>query len=142
MTLRHSWIIELPAFRSWFGPDSLRWLEFSLKVIDELGLHIDEMPAIAHTLFARVRGYTAGEIAEREAQKNSPLSQDEWIATRAHFTRAIVESGEFPMFRRVVRDAKVPHDPRMAEKGFVQGRDHILDGFAVSITSRSLKRKK
>ncbi|MBN2292559.1 MAG: TetR/AcrR family transcriptional regulator C-terminal domain-containing protein, partial [Pirellulales bacterium] len=118
MILRHPWMIELPAFRSSFGPDSLRWLEFSLKVIDELGLNIDEMLVIAHTLFAFVRGYTAGEIAEREAQKNSPLGQEEWIATRAHITRAIVESGKFPMFCRVVRDAKAPHDPRMAEKGF------------------------
>jgi AcrR family transcriptional regulator len=139
MTLRHPWMIELPAFRSSFGPDSLRWLEFSLKVIDKLGLNIDEMLVMAHTLFAFVRGYAAGEIAEREAQKNSPLSQDEWIATRGHYTSAIVESGEFPMFYRVVRDAKAPHDPRMAEKGFVQGLDHILDGFAVHIASRSLK---
>jgi AcrR family transcriptional regulator len=142
MTLRHPWMIELPAFRSSFGPDSLRWLEFSLKAIDEVGLDIDEMLVMANTLFAFVRGFAAGEIAEQEAQKNSPLSQDEWITTRAHFTRAIVESGEFPVFSRVVRNAKAPHDSRMAEKGFVHGLDHILDGFAVRIASRSLKLKK
>ncbi len=107
-----------------------------------MGLNIDEMLVIAHTLFAFVRGYTVGEIAERETQKNSSLSQEEWVATRAHFTKTIVGSGEFPMFSRVVRDAKAPHDPRMAEKGFVQGLDHILDGFAVRIASRSLTREK
>jgi len=37
MTLRHPWMVELPAFRSSFGSDSLRWLEFSLKVIDAVG---------------------------------------------------------------------------------------------------------
>jgi AcrR family transcriptional regulator len=134
MTLRHPWMVELPAFRSSFGPDSLRWLEFSLKVIDELGLDIDEMLVMAITLFAFVRGYAAGEIAEREALKHAPLSRDEWMALH--------ESGEFPLFYRVAMDAKTPHDPRMAEKGFVQGLDHLLDGFAVRIASRSLQRKK
>jgi len=97
---------------------------------------------MANTLFAFVRGFAAGEIAEREAKMNSPLSQDEWITTRAHFTRAIVENGEFPKFSRVVRDAKTPHDSRLAEKGLLQGLDHILDGFAVRVGSWSLKLKK
>jgi len=67
------------------------------KVIDKLGLNIDEMLVIAHTLFAFVRGYAAGEIAEREAQKNSPLKPTRMDRHPGHYTSAIVESGEFPM---------------------------------------------
>jgi AcrR family transcriptional regulator len=135
MILRHPWMAALPAFRSSFGPDSLSWLEFSLKALDGQGLTIDEMLGMTHTLFAFVRGYAAGEIAERDAQKQSLLSRDEWVATRAHYTSEIMKAGEFPMFYRVVKEAKAPHDPNMAEKGFLQGLDHILDGFAVRMAT-------
>lgn len=133
VALHHPWLADLPAFRSSFGPDSLRWLEFSLQAMNDLGLDIDEMLVMTHALFAFVRGHMSGEIAEQEVGSASSMSADEWIAQRGHYTMNLLESGEFPMFSRVVRDAKGPHDPAMAEKAFSQSLDYILDGFAARI---------
>lgn len=139
MVLRHPWLIAISAFRSSFGPNSLRWLEFTLKAVDGLGLDIDEMLIVSNTLLTFARGYAGGEIAEQEAVRSSGLSRKQWMASRAQYTWGIRESGKYPLFTRVIEDAKAPHDPRMAERGFALGLDHILDGFAARISVKSVR---
>jgi AcrR family transcriptional regulator len=134
MTLKHPWTIAISTFRSAMGPNTLRALELTLSTIDNLGLDIDEMLVIENTLFTFARGYAAGEIAEMEASRRSGLDREQWIRSRTELTRAILKTGKYPMFARVVKDARAPHDPDAAERGFAMGLEHLLNGIQMRIT--------
>ena len=133
MSLRHPWTIGISTSRSALGPNTLRCLELTLSVIDNHGLDIDEMLVISNTLFTFVRGYAAGEIAEVEASRRSGLNREQWMRSRTEHTRAILKTGKYPMFARVVKDARAPHDPDAAEHGFAQGLEHLLNGIEARI---------
>jgi AcrR family transcriptional regulator len=135
MILRHPWMIAVSSYRSSLGPNLLSWLELSLGAVDQLGLDIDEMLVISNTIYAFARGYAAGEIAEQEASRRSGLTREQWMAARAGSTHEKLNTGKYPMFERVVKDAKAPHDPNAAERGFSLGLDHILDGIAARLSA-------
>jgi AcrR family transcriptional regulator len=142
MSLQHPWTIGISTFRSAMGPNTLRCLEVTLGAIDEFGLDIDEMLVISNTLFTFARGYAAGEIAEAEASRRSGLNRDQWLRSRSEHTQAILRSGKYPMFARIVRDAKAPHDPDAAERGFAMGLEHLLNGIDARITVAGALRKR
>ncbi len=146
MSLRHPWTIGISTSRSALGPNTLRCLELTLSVIDDLGLDIDEMLVISNTLFTFVRGYAAGEVAEVEASRRSGLNREQWMRSRAEHTRAILRTGKYPMFERVVKDARAPHDPDAAAHGFAAGLEHLLNGIEVRVADArrrgSLRRRK
>jgi AcrR family transcriptional regulator len=142
MTLRHPWTIGISTFRSAMGPNTLRCLEVTLGAIDNLGMNIDEMLAISNTLFTFARGYAAGEMAEMEASRRSGLNREQWMRSRAEHTQAILRTGKYPMFARVVKDARGPHDPDAAERGFAMGLEHLLNGIEMRIMARGAVRKR
>jgi len=135
MILRHPWMIRVSAYRSALGPNTLRWLELTLSAIDHLGFDIDEMLVVYNTLLTFARGYAAGEIAEQEASRRSGLTREQWLLSRAQHTHEVIKTGKYPMFARVAKDAKAPHDPRAAEHGFERGLDHILDGIGARLST-------
>ncbi len=135
MSLRHPWTIGISTSRSALGPNTLRCLELTLSVIDNLGLDIDEMLVISNTLFTFVRGYAAGEDAEVEASRRSGLNREQWMRSRAEHTQAILRTGKYPMFARVVKDARAPHDPDAAAHGFAAGLEHLLNGIEARIAA-------
>lgn len=141
MTLQHPWTIGISTYRSGMGPNTLRCLELTLSVIDNLGLDIDEMLVIENTLFTFARGYAAGEIAEAEASRRSGQNREQWMRSRREHTRAILATGKYPMFARVVVDARAPHDPDAAERGFAQGLELFLNGIEMRIAAGSAVRK-
>ncbi len=141
MSLRHPWTIGISTSRSALGPNTLRCLELTLSVIDNLGLDIDEMLVISNTLFTSVRGYAAGEIAEVEASRRSGLNREQWMRSRAEHTQAILRTGKYPMFTRVVKDARAPHDPDAAQHGFAMGLEHLLNGIEARLKAGGTTRK-
>ena len=146
MSLRHPWTIGISTSRSALGPNTLRCLELTLSVIDNLGLDIDEMLVISNTLFTFVRGYAAGEVAEVEASRRSGLNREQWMRSRAEHTQAILRTGKYPMFARVVKDARAPHDPDASAHGFAAGLEHLLNGIEARVEDArgrgSLRRRK
>jgi len=138
MYLRHPWMLTVSGFRMLNGTNLLRWFEFTLAAIDGHGLDIDEMIVLSNTLFAYARGQAASEIGEREASARSGLSRFEWMMKNGESVGRIVESGRFPYFNRVVKDAETPHRKAMEERGFTEGLECLLDGFAVRLRAGSL----
>ena len=61
------------------------------------------------------------------------MSRDEWMIEHADTTRSIVESERFPYFNRIVKDAATPHREAIEERGFQDGLECLLDGFAVRL---------
>lgn len=137
MYLRHPWMLTVSGFRMLNGTNLLRWMEFTLAAIDGYGLDIDEMLVLVNTLFAYARGHAASEIGEKEAHARSGLSRFEWMARNAAATQSIIESGRFPYFTRIVRDAATPHRPAVEEQGFKDGLECLLDGFAVRLDNHA-----
>lgn len=133
MYLRHPWLLTVSGFRMLNGTNLLRWFEFTLSAIDGHGLDIDEMLVLSNTLFVYARGHAASEIAEREARVRSGMSRVDWMAEHAESVDSIVESGRFPYFNRIVKDAATPHREPMEERGFQEGLECLLDGFAVRL---------
>lgn len=133
MYLRHPWMLTVSGFRMLNGTNLLRWMEFTLAAIDGRGLNIDEMIVLSNTLFAYARGHAASEIGEREATVRSGMSRFEWMRRQGEVTRSIVESKRFPYFNRIVKDAATPHRAAMEERGFREGLECLLDGFAVRL---------
>lgn len=133
MYLRHPWMLTVSGFRLLNGINLVRWVEFTLAAIDGHGLDIDEMLVLSNTLFAYARGYAASEIGEREASVRSGMSRFEWMMQQTESIRPIVESKQFPYFNRIVKDAETPHREAMEERGFREGLECLLDGFAVRL---------
>jgi len=130
MYLRHPWMLTVSGFRMLNGTNLLRWYEFTLCAIDGHDLDIDEMIVLSNTLFAYVRGHAASEIGEREASIRSGMSRVDWMVKHAGSVASIVESGQFPYFNRIVKDAATPHREAMEVAGFREGLECLLDGFA------------
>jgi AcrR family transcriptional regulator len=135
-TLSHPWIAPMSPLRPSLGPNGLRWMEQSARMIDGLGLSVDEMLTITGTVMTFVRGSVLGELAEREAIHRSGLDTDQWMAALGAYGRAIITSGAYPMLSRIMIDARGPHDRNRHGRGFALGLDFILDGLAASLVTR------
>jgi AcrR family transcriptional regulator len=133
MYLRHPWMLTVSGFRMLNGTNLLRWFEFTLAAIDGHGLDIDQMLVLSNTLFVYARGHAASEIGEREASARSGMSRVDWMKGHAESVDSIVESGRFPYFNRIVKDAATPHREAMEVRGFQEGLECLLDGFAVRL---------
>jgi AcrR family transcriptional regulator len=133
MYLRHPWMLTVSGFRMLNGTNLLRWFEFTLSAIDGHGLDIDEMLVLSNTLFVYARGHAASEIGEREASVRSGMSRADWMTEHTESVDSIVKSGRFPYFNRIVKDAATPHREAMEERGFQEGLECLLDGFAVRL---------
>lgn len=136
LVLRHPWLSKVSPVRTSLGLNSLRWWEFRLQILDGLGLDIDEMIVMINTLDNFVKGYAAAETNELEEARSSGIEHERWLEDHAQYVLSVVSSGELPLFNRVVRDAKAPHDPERMDHEFALAVGHILDGFAVHIAKK------
>jgi AcrR family transcriptional regulator len=128
MLLAHPWMAAHGAGRPTLGPHILEMIEQVFASIDGTGLEIDEMMLVVGTLDAYVRGRVLDQLAEQEAIRRSGLSQDEWLERMQPWMEGILESGRYPMVRRVVIEARTPHDPDRIETAFEAGLERVLDG--------------
>jgi AcrR family transcriptional regulator len=125
--LRHPWMASVAAGRPHFGPNSLRWTEHGLAALDPLLTTADEMLLISELLQAFVRGFATREVAEEQALKRGGISAEEWTRSLAPYIKAVVGSGEYPRFSRIVRDADLPHADHSRELIFSTALSKVLD---------------
>jgi AcrR family transcriptional regulator len=128
LLLAHPWMAVHGAGRPTLGPHILAMVESVLGAIDGLGLEIDEMLLAVGTVDSYVRGRVLDQLAEQEAIRRSGYSQDEWLERMEPWMAGIIESERYPLVKRVVIDARTPHDPDRIEKAFEGGLERVLDG--------------
>ena len=92
------------------------------------------MLVIATALSTFTRGYAAGEIAEQVTEARSGLGRERWMASQAQHVATIRASGAHPLVMRIIDDAKTPHDPQLAQRGFEPGLECLLDGIAARLS--------
>ncbi|HEX4063272.1 MAG TPA: TetR/AcrR family transcriptional regulator [Streptosporangiaceae bacterium] len=131
--LRHPWLVSLQSGRPSFGPNGLRNLELGFGMIDHLDLDVDQMMIMLNTVVSFVRGAVVAELAEQEAQRRTGLDQQQWQRRMAPYVRKLMDSGQYPMFNRIIAEAKLPHSEGGADEQFSLQLDRVLDGLAADL---------
>jgi AcrR family transcriptional regulator len=128
--LRHPWMIELTP-GSGMGPNSLRIVEATFSAVSVLGLGIDAMMEIVGQVSAFTTGYVHEELTNEKARRQSGLDHEQWFRRLGPYVRRLIDSGDYPMLKAIVVDAKWPHmDP---DERFERGLSRLLDGIAASL---------
>ncbi|MFE3449396.1 TetR/AcrR family transcriptional regulator [Nonomuraea sp. NPDC059194] len=125
--LRHTWLAPLLATRPSLGPNWLRGLEHALTAAASLTSDIADAGSAVGLIRDYVRGAVMRELAEKETQRRTGQTEDEWRADVAPYMRKIVESGAYPRISRMTESA----DLSPAEQ-FSSGLRRILTGIAAS----------
>ncbi|MFE3258760.1 TetR/AcrR family transcriptional regulator [Nocardia sp. NPDC059229] len=125
--LRHPWLAPLLATRPSLGPNWLRGLEHALSAAAPLTSDIADAASAVGLIRDYVRGAVIRELAEKETQRRTGQTEDQWRAAVAPYMRKIIESGAYPRVSRMTKSA----DPSPAEQ-FSYGLRRILTGIADS----------
>ncbi len=126
---RHAWLATLLIRRPPFGPNYLRWFEFSLAATAQLGLPITTRTRIVGTLNAYVAGVVAYESGEIENDRRLKLTPARKRRTAAPYLQQILATGAYPELEKFVESNAGEAD----KEGFEFGLDCVLAGLAAVI---------
>ncbi len=123
--LRHPWLAPLLATRPSLGPNWLRGLEHALTAAAPLTSDITDAASAVGLIRDYVRGAVMRELAEKETQRRTGQTEDQWRAAVAPYMRKIIDSGAYPRVSRMIEST----DLSPAEQ-FSHGLRRILTGIA------------
>lgn len=127
MWLRHPWIVTANGARPSFGPNQLRVIERVMGVLDPY-VSADENLALTGLLNIYVEGAARGEAGWLEEVRRSGLDESQWTARNAAYLQHVAESGQYPVFSRLVTEAR--HPPLSPDQQFHNGLHRVLDCIA------------
>jgi AcrR family transcriptional regulator len=131
LSLRHPWLTRLPQTRRVPGPNALRLLEFGGGTLDGYDLSIDEMMVLFGIFNGYVDGFVREEVSWAEEERRTGMDRDQWMAHSSPYIHHLLSSGDHPVLRKIVIDARQPHmDP---DARFEYGLERILDTIAASL---------
>ncbi|TMR98402.1 TetR/AcrR family transcriptional regulator [Nonomuraea basaltis] len=132
MWLRHPWIATVQRSLPSFGPNQLLVIE---RVMGALDAHvsIDENLALMAMLNGYVEGAVREEIGWVEEVRRSGLSESEWMVRSGPRVEQLLESGEYPIFSKIVMEARRLHLSR--DDQFRHGLERVLDCIAAALPS-------
>jgi AcrR family transcriptional regulator len=123
---KHPWVAQALSFtRPQATPNTLPHTEWALAAIEDLGLGNSTMMYTAVTVFNYVRGMALNVAAEAEAELETGISSDEFLASQEGLIGSLVATGRFPVFASVVADPELDVD---LEVLFEFGLQLLLDG--------------
>ncbi|GAA2308079.1 TetR/AcrR family transcriptional regulator [Actinomadura sp. NPDC048955] len=123
----HPWLAGLQRPRASFGPNRLRLAEFAFGALD-VGIPIDDMVALLDMLNGYVERTVRGEIEWMREMRQSGMTPERWMMRSAPYVRELLDTGRYPMFERLVKDARLPH--MSDEDQFRYGLQRVLDCIA------------
>ncbi len=130
MWLRHPWIATVHRALPSFSPNQLLLIE---RVMGALDAHVSIDENLS--LMAILNGYTEAavrdEISWAEEVRRSGLSEPEWMARNSPRIHQLVNSGKYPIFTKIVMEARQPHLSR--DDQFRYGLERILDCIAAAL---------
>lgn len=121
--LQHPWMPRLLVGRPAITPATLSMIEYGMSILDGLGLDVDEMMETIGLVTAWVAGFVQGEVVEREAA-DDPAARIDWEQSRGPQAEALLATGRYPYFARIVRESQ-RHDP---DARFERALDRIIAG--------------
>jgi hypothetical protein len=132
MWLRHPWIATTQRSLPSLGPKQLLLIERLMGVLDPV-VSIDENLSLIAMLKGYVEGTVREEISSAEEMRRSALSESEWMAQSSRYVDLLIESGRFPIFTKIVMEARQPHMSRGDQ--FASGLQRVLDCIAAALPS-------
>jgi AcrR family transcriptional regulator len=130
MWLRHPWIATVQRSIPSFGPNQLRLIEGVMGALDA-HVSIDENFGLMTMLNGYVEGAVREEVSSAEEVRRSGLSESEWMARSSARVHQLLESGEYPIFSKIVTQARRPHLSR--DEQFRHGLERVLDCIAAAL---------
>jgi AcrR family transcriptional regulator len=141
--LAHPWLAQLIAGRPLVGPHALATTEFSLRVVADLGLSMDDRVRVINTLHSFVNGFVQTESGERTwrlpaddapgtdgSGGGSGGSADDWRTRTLPYLRHVLDRGDHPHFSALVNEATSHPDP---DADFAWQLQRVLDGLATVV---------
>ncbi|MFV2172912.1 TetR/AcrR family transcriptional regulator C-terminal domain-containing protein [Actinomadura sp. LOL_016] len=119
-------------FGTLFGPNQLRLIERVMAVLDP-HVSIDESLSLMSILTGYVESAVREEISGAEEVRRSGLTAAEWMARNSPYVQRLVESGEYPIFTKIVLEARQPHLGPGDQ--FRYGLERVLDCMAAALPS-------
>ena len=127
MWLRHTWLAGVHRPRPPLGPNLLRLMEFAIGALD-VGIPVDDALTLLDMLNGYVEYVVRGEIEWAREHHRSGMTPELRMVRSGPYVRELLDTGAYPMFERVVRDARLPH--MTGEERFRYGLDRVLDRIA------------
>jgi AcrR family transcriptional regulator len=124
-SVAHPWLGQIMSMtRPQLAPNAMLFTEWSMRALAEVGVP----PAQALEVSLALVGFSVGiAIAlenERQAERDTGITSDEWMATKEAAARAIFASGRYPVLAAFADDDVGPE----LETVFETGLGIILDG--------------
>jgi AcrR family transcriptional regulator len=130
MWLRHPWIATVQRSLPGFGPNKLRLIERAMGALDP-HVPIDENLGLMAMLTGYVEGVAREEVSWAEELRRSGLSESEWLARTYPRVRQLQESGDYPIFNKIVAQTHRPQPS--GDDRFRHGLERVLDFIAATL---------
>jgi DNA-binding transcriptional regulator YhcF (GntR family)/AcrR family transcriptional regulator len=122
----HPWLAQLLSItRPQLAPNAMLHTEWSMRALSGLGLSGGETLRISLTLVGFGIGTAVAMDNERQAQRDTGITSDEWMATQEAKARAIFATGRYPVLASFADDEDFDSE---LDKLFEAGLAIILDG--------------
>ncbi len=130
----HPWLAgAMSMTRPQLLPSAVAHTEWMLHALEGHGLELEEMLHAVVTLFGFVRGIAVNLELEAEQRQQTGITDDEWLAGQTDAFAALVGSGRFPLFARMVQ---LDLDMDLGTL-FEFGLARMLDGIGEWISART-----
>lgn len=94
----------------------------------DVGISIDEILTLLDMVNGYVERSVRGEIEWIREMERSGLTPEQWMMQSGPHVRELMNSGDHPMFNRIIKDARLPH--MTGDEKFRFGLDRVLDCIA------------
>lgn len=131
---RHPWLVRtISLTRPRPAPNAMAHTEWTLRMLAGLDLDAVTMLYIHITTFSYVRGFAINFELEAEAEENTGITGDQWLASQDTTLSGILASGSFPMLHRTTAQLGGDFD---LDRIFEFGLTRVLDGIQMLITKK------
>ncbi|MEV6965737.1 TetR/AcrR family transcriptional regulator C-terminal domain-containing protein [Hamadaea sp. NPDC051192] len=125
---RHPWLAPvLSLTRPQLAPNALQHTEWILGAFDDENLDMLTRMLVHITMFSFVRGIATAFEPEQEAQRETGLTEDEWMQTQEQAFYDFVSAGHLKRFFEFSKTVEFDFD---LDKLFEFGLGRMLDGLA------------
>src|SRR5699024_7395793 len=91
---------------------------------------VDQIMGVFGAVNSFTNGFVQQELAESEELRRTGMTEQDWRELTGPYVKQMLDTGRFPMLKRVVIEAEDFPDPDAA---FEWQLDRVLDGIAVAI---------
>lgn len=128
---RHPWLTQLsPVTRPLPLPNLAMHADWALAALDGFGLDAAAMCDLHVLFFSYVHGVAIHLEREQQALSASGLTEDEWMDSQTPKMQAILESGRYPTFAKVLTSLSADGYDLVLDNVFELGLRSLLDGLA------------